>query len=211
MIFGYAGLWTYFRSVSLSQQDPTEHLMKKMNVYESVPSIENEKFMLRQLCDEDKSDLLEVYGDEKAAQFFNSDNCNGDDFRYTTAERMKQALDFWKTAYKNGWFVRLAIVDKTANKTIGTIEEFHREANDYFTNCGLLRLDLRSDCERTDVIKDILSLIVPISFDLFGCDKIATKAVSAASERINALNALGFSKSNNALLGHDGTDRKSVV
>ena len=82
MIFGYAGLWTYFRSVSLSQQDPTEHLMKKMNVYESVPSIENEKFMLRQLCDEDKSDLLEVYGDEKAAQFFNSDNCNGDDFRY---------------------------------------------------------------------------------------------------------------------------------
>ena len=33
---------------------------------------------------EDKADLLKVYSDEKSVPFFNSDNCGGDDFYYTT-------------------------------------------------------------------------------------------------------------------------------
>ena len=176
-----------------------------MNIYKSCPTLENDKYILRPVLDSDLDDLLKVYGDVKAVLLFNSDNCHGDDFHYTTKERMKQALDFWKQAYDNGWFVRLSIVDKKSGEAIGTIEEFRRDEKDYFTNCGLLRLDLRSDYEKASEIESILSLIAVPSFDLFGCGIVATKAIPSAIERIKALVAAGFTPSSESLVGHDGT------
>lgn len=176
-----------------------------MDIYKTCPTLQNDRYILRLPEDGDINDLLKVYSDLKAVPFFNSDNCHGDDFHYTTHERMRGALAFWKDAYKNGWFVRLAIVDKQTNETIGTIEDFRRDENDYFTECGLLRLDLRSDHENSDIIQSILSLIIVPSFELFGVKIVATKAIPAAKERIKALIALGFEKSDQPLIGHDGT------
>lgn len=176
-----------------------------MDIYKTCPTLQNENYALRLLNDGDVNDLLKVYSDEKAVPFFNSDNCHGDDFHYTTPERMRDALSFWKDAYKNGWFVRLAVVDKQTGETVGTVEQFRRSANDFFTECGLLRLDLRSDCEKQDVIQSILSLIVQPSFELFGVSMVATKAVPAAKQRIKALCSLSFEKSSQPLIGDDGT------
>ena len=87
---------------------------------------------------------------------------------------------------------------------IGTIELFNRKAEDYFNNCGLLRLDLRSDYETTENIRSILGLIIPETKELFDCDKIATKAVMCAKSRICALEQMGFCLSEKVLVGHDG-------
>jgi len=176
-----------------------------MDIYKTFPILENEKYILRPVLDADLDNLLKVYSDVKAVPLFNSDNCHGDIFYYTTKERMKQALDFWKQAYDNGWFVRFAIVDKKSGELIGTIEEFHRDEKDYFTNCGLLRLDLRSDYEKATEIDSMLSLIAAPSFDLFGCGIVATKAIPSAVERIKALKATGFKLSREPLIGYDGT------
>ncbi len=175
------------------------------NVYKNCPVYENEDYILRMVSQRDKLDLLKVYSDEKAVPFFNSDNCGGDDFYYTTESRMEQAIDYWLFEYNRQGFVRWSIVSKETNETIGTIELFHRDANDYFTNCGLLRLDIRSDYERSNEIIKILGLLIEPAYMLFHCDKIATKAITAATERIIALNSLGFELSNEKLIGHDGT------
>ena len=145
-----------------------------VNPYEKCPIYENENYLLRLVETSDASDLLQVYSDEKAVPYFNSDNCNGDDFHYTTLERMQSAIGFWLWAYQDKGFVRWAVIDKNARQAIGTIELFNRQAQDYFNNCGLLRLDLRSDYERTECIREILSLIVPPAFELFVCRMIAT-------------------------------------
>ena len=100
---------------------------------------------------------------------------------------------------------RWAIVSKTADQAIGTIELFNRKADDYFNNCGLLRLDLRSDYEREQSIFEILSLIVPSVFELFQCRIIATKIPPLASERKLAITRLGFAVSEEKLIGHDQT------
>ncbi len=99
---------------------------------------------------------------------------------------------------------RWSIIDKATGEAVGTIEEFHRAADDYFTNCGLLRLDLRSDYETAADIKSILALIVRPSFDLFGCAMVATKAVPSAVERVAALTSLGFTARDEKLKGFDG-------
>ena len=69
------------------------------DVYEYCPEFENDKYLLRLISAEDTNDLLKVYSDTSAVPFFNSDNCNGDDFYYKTLERMKQAVDFWIFSY----------------------------------------------------------------------------------------------------------------
>jgi len=75
---------------------------------------------------------------------------------------------------------------------------------DYFTDCGLLRLNLRSDYEKADVIEEILKQIGTLAFAMFSCRRVATKAVPAAKERTRALAALGYVESEHALAGHDG-------
>lgn len=176
------------------------------NIYEAIPVLESERFFLRAIDRPgDLGDLLKVYSDEKAVPLFNSDNCHGDDFHYQTEERMKAAIDFWAFSYEHGYFVRLSIEDKAAHTVVGTIELFHREAEDYFNRCGLLRLDLRSDYETEEQIVDILNIIVPRTKELFGSEMIATKAVPMAKQRIAALEQCGFQLSEHGLVGEDGT------
>lgn len=175
------------------------------DVYECCPAFEGERFLLRPTAREDCAELLKVYSDEKAVPLFNSDNCHGDDFHYTTMERMLSAIDFWLYSYEQRYFVRWTMTDKASGEAIGTIELFKRQADDWFTDCGILRLDLRSDYERTDEIREILDLIVPQAYELFDCAVIATKAVPQAKQRIFALEQMGFAARKEKLIGHDGT------
>lgn len=182
------------------------------NPYEKCPVFENENYLLRLIEPTDAEDLFLVYSDEKAVPYFNGDNCNGDDFHYVTLERMQSAVDFWVQAYTKGWFIRWVIVDKNRHSrhtAIGTIELFNRQADDYFHNCGLLRLDLRSDYEHTEMIYEILSLIVPPAYELFDCAMAATKVPAFAMERKAAVEKLGFRLSEEALRGgNDGKEYK---
>lgn len=130
------------------------------NVYFNCPEFENDRYKLRSVLENDYNDLLKVYSDIKAVPLFNSDNCGGDDFYYTSEKRMKEAIDYWKFEYDRKGFVRWSIIDKDINEVIGTIELFHRNSEDYFNNCGLLRLDLKSDYEEEEIIINILSLII---------------------------------------------------
>lgn len=148
-------------------------------------SIEGENYLVRKLEVRDTSDLLSVYSDEKSVPLFNSDNCNGDDFHYTSLERMQHAVEFWLWSYTNKYFVRFSIIDKRIQKVIGTIELFHRDSKDYFNRCGLLRLDLKSD------------------YDLFDCDMVATKIPTFAGERKAAAVQNGFFATDKALVGGD--------
>ncbi|MBQ8196016.1 MAG: N-acetyltransferase [Oscillospiraceae bacterium] len=166
-------------------------------LYRNYPLIDGIHFSLRYTASEDCADLLKVYSDEKAVPLFNSDNCNGDDFHYTTMECMKQALDFWRFSHDNRYFVRWTITDKTINEAIGTVELCGEKER------GIFRLDLRSDYEKKDVISDLLGLC-DVLFDYF--DIVVTKAVPQAAERIAALEESGFKPYSEKIVGHDGTE-----
>lgn len=175
-----------------------------MNIYETCPVLESGKFLLRLVENEDIDDLLKVYSDKNALPFFNSDNCDGDNFYYATKERMAEALDFWNLSYENGWFVRLSIVDKEISSVIGTIELCLRVSEDEFNHMGILRVDVRSDYEKEDILFDIISLITPRLSELLGCKGILTKAPIYAVERIKAIQKAGFTKSEHLLIGKTG-------
>lgn len=175
-----------------------------MKIYEQFPAFENNRFLLRPVESKDCSDLLEVYSDKNALPFFNSDNCDGDNFYYETEERMADAIHFWQSAYENQWFARWAIVDKSSAKTVGTIELCRRASEDAFNGAAILRIDVRSDYEKEAVIQNICSLIVPPAFNLLDCRQIITKVPIYAIERTAAMKNAGFRKSGHFLFGKTG-------
>lgn len=175
-----------------------------MNIYETIPVLENESFKLRAVEKADCDDLLRVYSDKNALPFFNSDNCDGDNFYYATRERMLEALAFWEMSYENGWFARFSIVDKSVSGVIGTIELCLRVSEDAFNHMGILRVDVRSDYEKESMLYDIIALITPRIPELLGCDGILTKAPIYAVERIEALQKAGFQRSEHLLVGKTG-------
>ena len=75
------------------------------DVYVECPVLGNEAFLLQRTVMADAQELLEVYSDEKAVPFFNSDNCNGDNFFYRTLEQMQAEINFWEASYRSscGW------------------------------------------------------------------------------------------------------------
>ena len=175
------------------------------DVYIEIPVLENDSFLLRAIdIEKDASNLLKVYSDEKSVPLFNSDNCWGN-FHCTDMEQIQGMIAAWQREYEQRYYVRWAVVDKHTGEAMGTIELFNRQAGDYFTDCGLLRLDLRSDYENQECIRSILSLIIPKAKDMFGCKMIATKAVAAAEQRIHVLKQMGFTLSEEVVMGHDGT------
>lgn len=175
-----------------------------MDIFKTCPVLENEKFLLRAVQDSDCDDLLAVYSDKGALPFFNSDNCHGDNFYYETGARMKEALDFWDWSYKNGWFVRLSIVDKEAAKVIGTVELCRRVSEDAFNNIGVLRVDVGSSYEREAVLYEIMSLTAPSIPEMLGCRGVITKVPVYAVERLRAVQKAGFVKSPHLLIGEAG-------
>lgn len=174
-----------------------------MDIYEKCPVLENDNYVIRLIEENDVDDLMNVYGDKSALPFFNSDNCNGSNFYCTTREDVENTIKYWLIEYhENKGFVRFSIIDKKKGKAIGTIEMFRREAEDFYNDCGILRIDVRSDCEKAEVLYGVLSLITIPFFDWFSCSMIATKAAGYAVDRIEALKKAGFIKSSEPLIGH---------
>lgn len=172
--------------------------------YEVCPILENEHYRLRLVQMEDAADLLAVYADPAVWPMLNSDNCNSD-FHFTTIEAMENYIHAWLDEYPKQYYVRFSIVDRTNDTVVGTIELFRREAEDFFTDCGLLRLDLHREYENVSTITDILHLLLPQVFILFHCHMLATKAPSVATERQKAMKQLGFTATDEMLVGgHDG-------
>ena len=122
--------------------------------------------MLRPACKEDSVQLLKIYSDKNALPFFNSDNCHGANFYYPTKEKMDSAIDFWLDSYQKKWFVRWVIVEKISSNIIGSVELFHRCADDDFNGVGVLRMDVGSHYEEAGVLQEILSLIVKPAYEL---------------------------------------------
>lgn len=170
-----------------------------MNVYESCPTFITQRFVLRLVQREDAPGLLRVYSDKQAQAYFNSDNCTSD-FRYATLPEMQQCVDMWLWSYRQGHFVRWTILQD--NKPIGTVEMFRQEDTDR----GILRIDVGSRYEFEDVFDEILEVMLPELREMFGIERVLTKALPYMARRLSALYLHGFIKLSKPLVGHNGIE-----
>ncbi len=177
--------------------------MNSTDIYSLCPEYRNNRVTLRKTVWEDAPALLKCYSDEKAVPLFNSDNCNGDDFHYTTLEQLYRTMDLWEYSYNIRSFVRWTVIVNDTDEAIGTIEMFGRGPDTTPGRFGVLRIDLRSDYETQSIIADILEIADTYFFSAFDVNVILTKAVPAAAVRIQTLLDKGYQPYEGNLLKHD--------
>ena len=173
-----------------------------MNVYQSCPTFITPRFILYPVQPKDAPGLLAVYSDQAAWKNFNADNCTSD-FRYTTLQEMEDCIAMWRWSYEQGHFVRWTIREN--KRPIGTVEMFRRDDGDDGRGCGVLRIDLMSMYEFSDVLEELLRAMLPEMFQLFDCATILTKAAPHMARRRLALAVHGFRPWPQPIIGHDGT------
>ena len=100
------------------------------DVYQECPVFDDGKYCLRLVAESDAEDLLKVYSDGKAVPFFNSDNCGGDDFHYTSLERMREAVSYWLWEYERRGFVRWGIFNHKKGRSYSVGRRIEGDAND---------------------------------------------------------------------------------
>lgn len=174
------------------------------NVYESCPTFLTDRFRLRLVQRSDAAGLLKVYSDPVAQLYFNADNCHSD-FRYTRLEDMQECVNMWLWSYKHGHFVRWVILGEK-NQPIGTIEMFRRDDGEHGEGMGLLRIDLMHQYEFPDVFDELFRTIFPAMYELFGCQRILTKAAHYMERRKLALVLHGFLPYKKPIIGENGVE-----
>ena len=190
---------SFFKTYSFFMED----IIKMKAIYEECPVYKRHHITLRQTNMDDAKELLKCYSDKMSVPFFNSDNCHGDDFHYTTIERMQQAIDFWGFSYKNRYFVRWTIILNETNEKIGTVEMFHRNAYDEFNHYGILRIDLKSTYETQSIISEILDIADENFFTAFDVKGILTKSIPSAINRTSSLLEKGYIPLNKKFMIYD--------
>lgn len=155
----------------------------KPDPYVKCPIYESQSFLLRLVSMEDAPDLLKCYRNPDARMFFNADNCTSD-FCYSTLEEMRGCIEYWLTEYTTQTYVRFGIVDKKIGKVVGTVEIFGGSH-------GVLRIDILPEYENEEKLSEIIN-IADSFFNDFRCEKIVTKAIPEAVNRITALARNGY-------------------
>ncbi len=153
------------------------------NVYEQCPVYETESFFLRLIEPEDAEALLPCYSDKENVNRFNSDFCTSH-FYFTTTEEITQCIRFWLDEYKMKYYVRFALILKTENRAVGTVEIF---GGDF----GILRIDLPRSYDTEEYFAEIARLAIDDFIDDFGIGSLKIKT-SNIEDRISCLEALGF-------------------
>ncbi len=142
---------------------------------------ETASFILRQVEIGDAPALLQCYSDPAAVALMNDDNCRRG-FLCGTLEDMEAYISIWRGES----YARPVVLDKKAGEAVGTVEIFGGET-------GVLRVDLRVDYEREDVLEELYRLALGAFVQDFPMGALVTKAVPAAAARRRVLEGLGFS------------------
>lgn len=142
---------------------------------------ETAHFILRPVTQDDAPALLKCYSDPAAVALMNDDNCSRG-FLCQTLEDLQAYIRIWQSED----YARPVVLDKQSGEAVGTLEIFGGET-------GVLRVDLRTDYEREDVLRELYQLALEKLMEDFPMGALVTKAVPAAAARRKVLGELGFS------------------
>jgi RimJ/RimL family protein N-acetyltransferase len=159
--------------------------------YKKCPEFYTEHFHIRQIHEDDAEDLLCFYGDLSGWIFYGNNWSNGIfSSEHPTVEEMRNCIRSWLSVYQNKFYIRLTVLDKAADKPVGTIEIF--DNLDRAKRGAALHIDLSAPYETQAHITELLMLADNGFQNIFGFKYLIVQAVPAAAERLAVLRSAGY-------------------
>ena len=76
--------------------------------------------------------------------------------------------------------------------------------DDPYSGMGILRVDVGSAWEKSDVLAAVMDALLPDAYALLNCRTLMTKAAPYAVARVATLTECGFVRSDKPVMGHHG-------
>ncbi len=160
------------------------------NPFENCPEYETKNYLITKIKIEDAEDLYEVYSDSTTRKHMNNDNCNGE-WPCNSLEVVKEEIKSWEKEYKEKYYIRWTITQKSNMKSVGTIEMAPAPAKlrffDGMCTTAILRVDIKSELETEEVFSEIYEITNNEIIEVFGIEKIITKGEPEEIERVRGL------------------------
>ena len=107
------------------------------------------------------------------------------------------------TEPRGGYFLSF---DTMAGCAARTVELCRRgeSPDDPYSGMGILRVDVGSAWEKSDVLAAVIAALLPDAYALLNCRTLMTKAAPYAVARVATLTECGFVRSDKPVMGHHG-------
>ncbi len=106
--------------------------MKKLyKLFENFPQLELENYILRKLKDLDFTEIFEIYSDAETIKYEGIEPIE-------TEEQSKKYIENILNGYKNKFFIRWGIEDKTNKQIIGLIALHHIDYKNFSSQIGYI-------------------------------------------------------------------------
>ncbi len=174
-----------------------------MDVYTNCPHFIAQAYTLRPVCMEDAPGLLKVYQDKTAHDYFNTDNLPTD-LRYAKLSEMENCIRMWMRAREKREYIRWTIFRD--GRPAGTLEMRRLDDGHDGRGRGVLRIDMMSRYEFSDVFDDIMRTTLPELHTLFDSNRIMIKSLPFMVRRRLALVLHGFMPCKDILIGDTGIE-----
>ncbi|WP_282937341.1 GNAT family protein [Paenibacillus sp. RC67] len=151
--------------------------------FESFPILETERFILRQMTQEDEQSVYELFSDGEVTKDMGEEAFN-------RIEQAQELIHFMNSMFNKNIAIRWGIVKKDTNTLIGTCGyngwEIHRGSR------GEIAYDLRKMHWRQGYMSEVLRRVITFGFEDMGLYRIEAFTNLDAVPSIKLLEKFGF-------------------
>lgn len=158
--------------------------MKKNIIPESIPVIETQRIILKEISEVSSVDMLEIFSDEEVLKYYDLDPLN-------TIEEVKELITILKERFNAKRAIRWGIYLKENGKLIGTCGYHSLEDESLRAEIGY---ELAKNYWGQGFMKEALGAIIKLGFHEMSLNRIQALVEPKNSSSVGLLEKIGFSR-----------------
>ncbi|WP_139487911.1 GNAT family N-acetyltransferase [Brevibacillus dissolubilis] len=158
-----------------------------MTIERIFPTLETERFILREMTAEDAADLYSYYNDPELTKFL-------DWFGPSSVEHAEELIAYWRQQFEEDTFMRFGIASKEDNKIIGTIPINPVRGPFRWRLPIVLGYELSREHWNKGIMTEALQAVIPYVFETLNNHRIIAEVVPDNHSSLRVLEKLGFEK-----------------
>ncbi|WP_459195838.1 GNAT family N-acetyltransferase [Wukongibacter baidiensis] len=154
------------------------------DLFNKLTNIETNRFLLREIRDEDYKEIFDIYSKDEVLKYQNM-------VPMKNLDEAVEYVNFISEGYKNKRFIRWGIAGKEDDRVIGLVALHHIESGNSKVSIGYI---LNKRFWRQKIMSEVMDVIVDFVFNELNLNRIEASIHPDNSASIKLCEKLGFKK-----------------